>query len=79
MVCRSGMKQGQKYLYECDAVIPDRGHNREEMDAADGAQFVDGLIEFLAGDFWWGGHDVAPDGCGRAARPAAMMERLRSM
>jgi len=30
---------------------PDRGHNWEEMNSADGAQFVDGLIEFLAGDF----------------------------
>jgi hypothetical protein len=49
------------------------------MVTADGAQFVDGLIQFLAGECWLGGHDVAPSGSARAARPAAMMARLRSM
>ena len=67
------------YLRECDAEVPDRGHNRDEMVTADGAQFVDGLIQFLAGECWLGGHDVAPSGSARAARPAAMMARLRSM
>ncbi len=53
LVFRRRMKQGRRpeVFVRMRCRSPGCGHNREEMNAADGAQFVDGLIEFLAGDF----------------------------